>query len=405
VSDKGHSETGASGADRWFFCPGSVTLSRKVPDGPSGKAAEKGTGAHEVLELCFPDGNCEPSDFIEEEMSNGYVFKEGDVEAVDDAIECLKERSRSIQAAHEIKSEVSFDLTCLHDGLWGTSDVVMAADDMSVLLVDDYKNGVRYVGAENNLQLLFYALGAIWKFCQDHNKEYLIEMNGWGGVFDRVNVGIVQPNCSVEGEIHRTWEVPPEVLDQFAVTLVEKTKAAYNPESPRIPGDQCTWCKAKPICKEFHGNAQKLAKIDFAPTTDPKTITLPDPNHMSLEDVLKLKDFEGMFKSYFESIDDFLLAKLRHGDEVEGYKLVRRNKNRAWLDKDNLEEDLEILMDDPEKLYKKKLITPAQAEKILGKDVIAEFCHKPEGDLMIAPSSDKRAAVAISAKADFSSND
>ncbi len=109
MSKPEHSETGASGAYRWFPCPGSVTLGRKSPDMPSGKAAQQGTAAHEVVELCFPGANCEPSDFVGEEMANGFTFSESDCEAVEEAIECLRDRSRSIKVAHEIMSEVSFD--------------------------------------------------------------------------------------------------------------------------------------------------------------------------------------------------------------------------------------------------------------------------------------------------------
>ena len=52
-----------------------------------------------------------------------------------------------------------------------------------------------------------------------------------------------------------------------------------------------------------------------------------------------------------------------------------------------------------------KYMTPAQLEKLIGKDVVASFCHKPEGDIMVAPSADKRTAVAISAKDDFPRKD
>jgi len=400
--NKGHSETGASGAYRWMVCPGSVALTRKAGKRPSGKAAIKGTGAHEVLELCFPGGNCEPSDFIDEELTNGYVFKENDVEAVEEAIECLQERSRSIKVEHKILSEVSFDLTCIHDGLWGTADSVMTADDMSVLCVDDYKNGIKAVEAENNTQLLFYALGAIRKYCQDNGRLDLLEMAGWGGVFEKVSVGIIQPNGLIDGVAHRIWDVPAKALDDFAEELRVKTALTRDRNAPRVAGSHCDWCDAKPLCKEFHGKAQELAKIDFAPTTDPKTITLPDPATMSMEDIVALKAFQGLFKSYFESIDAYLLSTLRKGDDVPGYKLVRGKTNRAWNDGGSLEEDLEVLMDAPDKLYETKLISPAKADKLLGKDIVAKFCHKPEGKLTIAPSSDKREAVAISAKADFS---
>ena len=80
---------------------------------PSGKAAIKGTACHEILELCFPERKMEPADYIGEEMSNGYLVVENDIEPIEEAIDALKVRSNSINVAHEIHSAVQVYLSCL----------------------------------------------------------------------------------------------------------------------------------------------------------------------------------------------------------------------------------------------------------------------------------------------------
>jgi len=50
-----HSVLGPSSADRWFSCPGSVTLAEQIGggSGESSFAADEGTAAHEVLSKCL----------------------------------------------------------------------------------------------------------------------------------------------------------------------------------------------------------------------------------------------------------------------------------------------------------------------------------------------------------------
>ena len=54
-ADRAHSELGASSCERWWNCPGSVAASRGMPN-RSSPAAELGTAAHEVAELCLRNG-------------------------------------------------------------------------------------------------------------------------------------------------------------------------------------------------------------------------------------------------------------------------------------------------------------------------------------------------------------
>jgi len=47
-----HSIISASGSNRWLECPGSIDLSRGIPD-TSSEAADEGTAAHTLAERCL----------------------------------------------------------------------------------------------------------------------------------------------------------------------------------------------------------------------------------------------------------------------------------------------------------------------------------------------------------------
>lgn len=62
-----HSELGASIAARWMACPGSVRLSRGMPNYDTIHSLT-GTAAHALAEMCFDDASFEPHQFIGDEI-------------------------------------------------------------------------------------------------------------------------------------------------------------------------------------------------------------------------------------------------------------------------------------------------------------------------------------------------
>jgi len=69
-----HSEFGASSAYRWMACPGSVSMSRGVPN-TSSVYAEEGTAAHEMGELAIKAGK-PASAYVGAKASNGVEYTE-----------------------------------------------------------------------------------------------------------------------------------------------------------------------------------------------------------------------------------------------------------------------------------------------------------------------------------------
>ena len=145
--------------------------------------------------------------------------------------------------------------------------------------------------------------------------------------------------------------------------------------------------------------------MDFA--DEPHELEEPEgPNHLAV--VLPWLDFlEGYAKKARKNAERLLLE----GKEVQGYKMVRKQGNRAWMA--DLDEkaavarltshygvDAAKLMTDP---VPPKLKTGPQVEKLIGKalkkEFEGEFLYRPDGGLVMVPESDKRAAVDPTAEA------
>lgn len=257
--DVDHSPIGASGASRWFVCPGSVELTKISPPQSSNVHAERGTKAHEILENCFDEPK-DPKEYLGASYPGGTVDDE-DIHAVQEAIDWLDSKVRYLTKRYggvKILKEVGFDLSNLHDELWGTSDIVIYTEDFSFLGVYDYKHGKSIVEAYENVQLLYYALGAINFIARKH-----IPTIGWGNVFRNVELGIIQPRVKrVRTESVRVWEPNHKRLDSFAIELKEKAEATEG-STEYFAGSHCYWCNAKVNCPQIYNDKLETAKDDF----------------------------------------------------------------------------------------------------------------------------------------------
>lgn len=253
-----HSSIGASSSDRWLNCPGSIELAKQLPKEGSSIYAARGTAAHLVLEKCF-NTTKDPWSFEGFEYEGGELDDE-DIEAVESSIEYLDDEAEGMTIYKETKINLSKPI---YAGLWGTADIVMESEDKTILIVDDYKHGVTYVEVENNSQLVYYALGAIWKLAKD-----LVPIFGWGGVYKEVWIGIVQPRCGHKKGPNRRWLVPPEVLDSFAEELRLGAIKTEQPNAEIKEGKHCSWCPAVSVCPLKYAKKLEKATTEFTVITE-----------------------------------------------------------------------------------------------------------------------------------------
>ncbi len=234
-----HSKIGASSMHRWAKCPGSVRLSEGMPN-VAGVAAKEGTAAHEVVGLA---------------LERAFSENKNPKLILDDALEAMHLYAEYIWSLKGPKTvahvEHSFDMSETFENLYGTADCVLYEPDQKLLRVIDYKHGKNLVvQAKNNLQLSYYALGAI---------------NTLNHPCTHVQMTIVQPRAyHPEGPI-RSWIVPSLYFLEFEDELITAAQRTQNPDAPLHAGAHCTFCPARPKCPLKHEKKLAQAQKDFAP--------------------------------------------------------------------------------------------------------------------------------------------
>lgn len=94
--------------------------------------------------------------------------------------------------------------------------------------------------------------------------------------------------------------------------------------------------------------------------------------------------------------------ELAQRNELPRYKVVAGRSQRKWSDEVEALTELALAGMDADELYIKKFVSVAQAEKLIGKPtfrkVAERLVYRTEGKPVLAPLSDKRAAISAAAE-------
>ena len=350
MSGEVHSHIGASSAHRWMNCPGSVALYDQLTCRRTSEYAAVGTAAHTICERCLREGK-EPLSFLGQ-----TIDVDGDmVEVTEDMVSATTiyvAQVRLDQHRHggKLVVEQSFDLSWLHPGMFGRNDASLLPDQVfGTLRVYDYKNGRMPVAAENNPQLMYYALGAL-------GEKNLMSV-------ETVEMTIVQPHA-IGKDVIDTWACPVEgVYDWAQKVLKPAAEATEAPDAKLAEGDWCVFCEAAAICP-LRAKAA-LALLD--PVTDDAPVaTLPAVKALTPERLGLLSAFfqSEPFTSWVKSLAAEEQARLAAGEIIPGRKLVETTSlgNRRWTDEEAVTREFAELGGE---LLTTKLKSPAAVEKLL----------------------------------------
>jgi len=354
-----HSKIGASSMHRWAACPGSVKLCENLPNTES-EYARLGTKAHELAADLLNDKPL-PDD-VDPEMYDAVLTYVQEVnmwkeEAVDEGGWALIEHR--------------FDLSEVLAGLYGTADAVIYYPKKKLLRVVDYKHGAGVaVSPFQNEQLQYYALGALL------STKASVE---------KIECVIIQPRIESESPIKR-WEFDAiEILD-FEVTLREAAMATMQDNAPLVPGDHCRFCPAfgNGVCKAAENLAEQTALSMFTPI---ETYT---PSQLS-----EILDRLGQIEAWAKKVREFAYKEAMNGRAPIGYKLVSKRAHRKWSDELAAGRAVEALGFKYDSVYTRKIKTPAQVEKIVGKknmSAIEKFITQDTTGLTLVKEDDDRLA-------------
>ena len=387
VEETSHSIFSPSGSSRWLKCPGSIALEKqmKLEKQPPSIYAMEGTAAHELARVCLRQ-NSEAKKFLGQHIMEFEITHEM-VNAIQTYLDFVNQH-RTFESL--ILIEQTADLSFLYEGMKGTADAVI--ENPKDLHVFDLKYGkgvpVEAHDPETggpNTQLGLYAIAQLRAIFQKRGNLDHIE---------EIYLHIVQPRCPhPEGPI-RTFRTSVEELRDLSQHARERIANACSEDPDFNPGEkQCQWCPAAPICRHLANYNLQLAKMEFADLKTPDS-SPPDPNTFSKQEISIILKHSKTFENWLRAVSTYALNELRIGHSIPEFKLVRKRANRVWKDEQQALEFLRTNMElSEEELYRKRFVSPAQAEQLVGrkhKEDLEFLITKPVGDITIAHQDDAR---------------
>lgn len=368
-SERAHAVLSASGADKWLNCPPSARLEESYPD-TSSPYAKEGTLAHEIAE--FKARNY----FIETLPKRTFTsklnkFKKDELyqnemdEYTESYLEYIKEVAMKYPSKPYIALEKKIDFSKYVPDGYGTCDCILIHGNDMHIIDFKYGKGVQ-VSAENNSQLMLYALGAL----EAYSMLYQIET---------VHLSIFQPRI----DNISCFEISAANLLSWAVGEVEpKAKLAYDGIGDFKAGEHCRFCKAQAQCR-----AKAESIISVFPVKEEPALLTDDEIGLILAKAKELV-------SWSNAVEDYALNAILSGKEIQGWKAVEGRSVRVFSDADKAFEKIVESGTPEEMLYERKPLSLSQIEKLLGKkefeSIVSSFVIKPQGKPTLAPSDDKR---------------
>lgn len=379
--DKEHATWSASATERNWNCPGALALTMDLPETTS-EPADWGTVAHEIAEKCLRNGHS-AEDFFGKVMKG----KQFEFEVDDEMVECVTEYvvyvrtqwAKARSGKHKsapliIEQRFSLDALTPPFDAGGTADAVIYYPDDKLLEVIDLKTGKGgTVEVNDNKQLRTYALGAL--------------LSNKGLDVMTVKSTIVQTRKPhKDGRIRsETFHVADllEWTGELLAAMRRSAEALESMDGPAwnatylTPGDHCakTFCKARGFCPALQKKVYDAASVWFDDQDKPRLANSPDS--LSPEAIAQALDAADMIDGWINAVRAYAHAQAESGATIPNYLLVQKIGRRAWTNEGEAISRLVAAGHDP---YTKKPVSPAQAEKLLGKKqagLIADLIEKP----------------------------
>lgn len=374
-----------SSADRWMTCTASPKFILdnwdKIP--PQGtRFSEEGTTAHEVASSLLlgkaPDPSKCPTPITPEMHVHAWDYME--------YVQGLMEPGAELLVEQKLP-------------LWympGRNAIVDAAViNRSGIHIVDYKYGEGViVSTERNLQAVIYAVSVVREKQRD----------GWVPYAEMpISIHIYQPRgrAADDTPFHRWDTTYSEILGLateigFVATYIQFDNDGMMPTNNSdikfVPSEKaCRFCPAKGFCSARQETL--LEGIEALQVIDDQ---LPALNTISIEQLTAIVKHGPEIKKWIDDANEYALDFMKAGNPLPGFKLVMsRGGNRYWRDP---KEAAKLLLEDSilkrEEVIEEKVISPAGAEKLLGKGKMGKelmnLIAKPPGQPVIATEDDKR---------------
>lgn len=398
MTDRSHAILSPSSFKRYMECPGSLFISKDMPDSGPSKYAEEGTLAHAIIEECLRGKN--RPDFVLDQFEKTHGVLPSDmaecVMGYVDYIEGLKKRFQPTEIAIEKRVKLT-------KYIWGTVDfgMIYTHKRKKAIAVVDYKHGRGLsVEAKANPQIIIYALALA--------KTYKIDP-------EFATCVIYQPR--IEGEAaHRvvrydkwelkTWRENIRRASRLALAVMRGQK-----EPTYKAGDHCTFCKARGVCETYRRFVNVMDIVSFDDLEE--GAALPPVQTLTDSQIVKLLEKRGYIEEFLNAVSSYAFDRALGGDAIKGTKLVEGRSQRRWVGKTEEvgPQLISLGVENPYEMKLKGITTiekelsdrlllerPAEfltktAAKQVASTMLSSVTDKPAGKVSIALETDPRPAV------------
>lgn len=363
-----HSPLGASGAERWMHCPGSVALLKELrlenTDEPDYRS--EGTAAHEAIHHCLTAVEGQVLDAWEVVgLSFNGIEITSDIAA---AIQVFLDECRAVIADAVVwGSETPIDAPDFHPDFYGTIDFWAITRMGNDLHVKDYKHGIGIAVDVTTPQIKYYAYGVL----RNHPDV------------ECVHLSIVQPRGFHEDGPIRGMSMEAADLAAWADGVLLPAMSRTQFDQDLDAGSWCRFCPAKLVCPLM------TSLFGTAATCNPKEV-------IELTDESLGRSYEKVqaVKFYLKAMEEEIFARLQKGRTMAQAKLVAKKANRVF--KDGALTVFQARFGDDVWLPRESK-SPAEMAKISPEadKLVKEWAYTPQGGLTVAPISDKRIAIKV----------
>jgi hypothetical protein len=380
--DRDHATWSASATERNWRCAGAIAMESISPEDKESLHAARGTAAHEVAEWALRSGGeC----FAR--LGDKVATKEHDIEVDEEITNSAQEYvdyCRGLSGDERIEEKFSLAAISPPFEAGGTCDFICV--ETAQIEVVDLKHGMGVVDVNENKQLRTYALLAMLNVPEAAN-------------VDKIKVTIVQPRAPhKDGRIRsETFHVADLVeWTSELMKAMRRSKRAFD-DFQKIGGTRegfdvwaeawltpgaCKFCRAEANCPALRKKALAVISEKAAGWfEDPNaTVVVPSPAEMTPETFGRVLDGLDMLEDWIKAVRGHAHAQAERGVTIPGYQLVDKIGNRVWKDEEVALVGMRRAGIITDKLWApKKLISPAQADKMLGKrkGEIEDLWEKP----------------------------
>lgn len=367
---RGHSPLGASGAERWMKCPGSVALLKRLdlPESDEPDYRREGTAMHEAaahaLEHDYDAWELVGDTFNATPMTAALA---NPIQSYLDLCRRIAARADSTFIEYAISSPV-------HPLFYGMCDFgAVATDGIDVV---DLKGGEGImVEVFENPQLKYYAFGII---------DGLERTGGFTFPDETpVRLWICQPRGFHADGPTRCWVTTVGALKAWINSVLVPAMLNTEWDDRLDAGAHCRFCPAKLVCPLM------VALFGAACTANPKHVVQLTDEAIGLN-----YRAAAAAKFYIKALETEALERQMKGRVIAGLKLVKKKANRVWKDgaiglaKAKFGGDA---MTTPELKSPPQLaaVSPAAAEWV------KEFAYTPDTGLTVALEEDAGVAVPV----------